>query len=118
MPKTINVTFLTLYCCLIFWLSSQSSLPAPMLFIHQDKLVHLGAYFIMGVLAWRVFRAFFKKSLTTAVVSLLFCSLYGISDEWHQSYVPGRDADVFDWIADTLGASIALLVMHLKTKNF
>ena len=89
-----------------------------MLFIHQDKLVHLGAYFIMGVLAWRVFRGFFKKPITTAVVSLLFCSLYGMSDEWHQSYVPGRDADYFDWIADTLGASIALLVMHLKTKNF
>ena len=34
-------------------------------------------------------------------------SLYGITDEWHQYYVPGRFSDVMDWIADTLGAALA-----------
>lgn len=118
MLKINNVTFLTLYCSLIFWLSSQTSLPTPMLFMHQDKLAHLGAYFIMGILAWRFFKDYFDTPKTIILLSLCFCSLYGVSDEWHQSYVPGRDADVFDWFADTLGASIAIWVIQLTKNRF
>ncbi len=118
MLKTINVTFLTAYCSLIFWLSSRSSLPTPMLFMHQDKLHHLGAYFIMGILAWRVFDGYFDKPKTVIVLSIGFCSLYGFSDEWHQFYTPDREADVLDWLADTLGASIALVTIHLTKKRF
>ncbi len=117
MLKIINVTFLTAYCSLIFWLSSQSSIPAPMLFTHQDKLIHLGAYFIMGILAWRFFYDYFDKPKTVAILSLCFCSLYGVSDEWHQYYVPGRETDVLDWMADTLGASIALAAIQLGKKR-
>jgi VanZ family protein len=38
-------------------------------------------------------------------------SLYGISDELHQSFVPGRTPDVHDWIADTWGAAVAIGVL-------
>jgi len=117
MLKIINVTFLTIYCSLIFWLSSQSALPAPMLFEHQDKLHHLGAYFIMGVLAWRFFNDYAQNQKSMFMMSLVFCSLYGISDEIHQSYVPDRDADVFDWLADTLGALIALITIQLLKRS-
>ncbi len=108
MLKTINVTFLIFYCSLIFWLSSQSALPTPMLFSHQDKIYHMGAYFIMGILAWHFFKDYLKKPNTLFITSLCFCSLYGASDEWHQSFVAGREADILDWLADTLGASMAL----------
>ncbi len=118
MLKTINVTFLTTYCSLIFWLSSKSVLPTPMLFTHQDKLHHLGAYFIMGVLAWRFFSDYLQKPWLVFMLSLCFCSLYGISDELHQSYVPNREADILDWIADTLGALIALITIHLTKEKF
>ncbi len=118
MLKTINVTFLTTYCSLIFWLSSKSVLPTPMLFTHQDKLHHLGAYFIMGVLAWRFFNDYLQKPWLVFMLSLCFCSLYGISDELHQSYVPNREADILDWIADTLGALIALITIHLTKEKF
>ena len=108
MYKLINVTFLALYCSFIFWLSSKPSLPAPMLFPHQDKIYHMGAYFIMAVLAWRFFKDYLTKQNIIIISSLIFCSVYGISDEWHQSFVPGRDASVLDWVADTIGAVIAL----------
>jgi VanZ family protein len=36
-----------------------------------------------------------------------------MSDEWHQSFVEGRTTDVFDWLADTLGASMALVGLTL-----
>jgi len=34
---------------------------------------------------------------------VLLGSLYGVSDEWHQSFVPGRDPSLGDWAADTVG---------------
>jgi VanZ family protein len=37
-------------------------------------------------------------------------SAFGASDEFHQAFVPGRTADVADWMADTLGAAIGALV--------
>lgn len=84
-----------------------------MLFPHQDKVHHMGAYFIMGVLAWLCFRAYLSKPWLLSLCSILFCSLYGISDEWHQSFVPGRSADVLDWVADTVGATLALVLIQL-----
>lgn len=117
MLKIINVTFLVGYCSLIFWLSSQSSLPSPVLFIHQDKIIHLGAYFVMGILAWRFFNDYITSPKIVIIMSLCFCSLYGLSDEWHQSYVPNRESDILDWIADTLGASIAMIIIPLVKKG-
>ena len=35
-------------------------------------------------------------------------SLFGATDEWHQSFVPGRASEVKDWVADTLGAALAV----------
>jgi VanZ family protein len=40
--------------------------------------------------------------------ALLAASLFGVTDEWHQAYVPGRAPDVFDWVADTWGAAVAV----------
>ncbi len=82
-----------------------------MLFEYQDKLHHITAYFIMGVLASRAFRHFVKPTRALAIVSIAFCSLYGISDEWHQSFVIGRAADSLDWVADTLGATMAIFFL-------
>ncbi len=116
MIKLINLTILTSYCSLIFYLSSRSSIPAPLLFPHQDKIIHFGAYFVMAVLAWRLFKDF--CSFKTAIwLSFCFCSLYGISDEWHQAYVPGRDADVLDWLADSMGAATALCCIQWLNKK-
>eukprot|EP01035_Chromulina_nebulosa_P049365 gene49365-67042_t len=43
-----------------------------------------------------------------AVGSVLAASADGVSDEWHQSVVPGRSVEVADWLADTLGAAVAV----------
>lgn len=111
MLKIFDNLALVFYCAVIFWLSHQPSLPLPMLFEFQDKLHHFTAYFLMGVLAWRANRHFVKPPSTLAIVSIVFCSLYGISDEWHQSFVEGRTSDAWDWVADTIGASTALLAI-------
>ncbi len=111
MFKIFDILALLLYCSVIFWLSHQPSLPLPMLFEYQDKLHHFTAYFLMGILAWRTFRHYVKSPFLLTIISIMFCSLYGISDEWHQSFVVGRTADAWDWVADTIGATSAMLVL-------
>jgi VanZ family protein len=111
MLKIIDNLALLFYCGVIFWLSHKPSLPLPMLFEYQDKLHHATAYFIMAILAWRAFRHFVTLPFILAIVSVVFCSLYGISDEWHQSFVVGRTADAWDWVADTFGAFMAMVLL-------
>ncbi len=112
MTKLIDGAALLLYCGIIFGLSAQESLPVPQLFDFQDKLIHAGAYFVMGLFSWRAFRHLGLQSGNLALLVILFCSIYGISDEWHQFYVPGRSASVWDWLADTLGAFLAVKVIQ------
>ena len=110
--KVFDWSALAGYCGLIFWISSQSSLPTPMLFEFQDKLMHGGAYFGMGVLCWRAFGHLNFAAKHRLLAGVLFCGLYGFSDEWHQSFVPGRDASGWDWLADSVGAVLALWLMQ------
>ncbi|MCK4494190.1 MAG: VanZ family protein [Methylococcales bacterium] len=103
MLRLVDFMGLCFYCGVIYWLSDQSVIPAPLLFPYQDKLFHFIAYFIMGIFAWRNFRHFVRQPYYLMMVNLIFCSIYGMTDEWHQLFVEGRQADVFDWIADSLG---------------
>ncbi len=112
MTKTQDFLMLAIYFLFIYWLSDQSSIPAPIWFEGQDKLYHAGAYFIMALLAWRVVRHLFDKPIIVCFMSVGFCSLYGFSDEWHQSFVWGRESDIADWVADTTGATLAMLLWY------
>jgi VanZ family protein len=94
----------------IFGLSAQSN-PLPEVTAHVwDKLLHTSEY---GGLAVLLVRALRGEGLSWGVVIALatvIASLYGMSDEIHQSFVPGRDAAVGDWVADTTGGLIGSLV--------
>ena len=96
----------------IFILSAQSTLPLPPTpFFSPDKVAHFIAY---GVLAfalalWFPLAHWKAHPFRTALFVVLITSLYGASDEAHQCFVPGRDTSVGDWVADTLGAIVAVL---------
>lgn len=113
-PAFFDALLLICYSAFIFWLSSQPKLPAPMLFSWNDKLYHSAAYFVFGLLAWRCCRHFTPSVRTQLLIGLVLSSWYGISDEWHQSFVPGRSPSVGDWFADTVGAAAAMLVVKLE----
>lgn len=89
---------------LIFCASSRSQVASPGFTKVDDKFAHFGAYGLLGTLVCRVRGAGWRS----AGVSLLLVSAYGASDEWHQSFVPGRMSDSADWVADTLGAALAI----------
>ena len=124
MIKFFDFIGLVSYCGLIYWLSDQPALPVPMLFPHQDKLHHAIAYSIMAILAWRNLRHIIKAPYLLIFLSVFFCSFYGLTDEWHQSFIKGRQADIFDWLADTVGALLTILVLQtflsyfFKNKNY
>jgi len=103
---------------LLFYLSHQPSLPTPSLFSGQDKLIHAVVYGALAamLLAAQPLRGG-QYSWRQIGTSVLIASLYGASDELHQYFVPGRSAEVGDWIADTLGALIAALAIAWWVKN-
>src|ERR1700737_3135496 len=91
------------YMSIVFYLSSESK-PLPALTAHGgDKRLHLIEY---GGLAALVCRALLGEGLgwlAAVAGAIVAASLYGASDEWHQSFVPMRDEDIYDWMADSLG---------------
>jgi VanZ family protein len=91
------------YMGLIFFLSSR---PQPGLLREvPDYLLHFVAYFFLAVLAVRAFaRGWMRPVKRSAVfLGLALSFVYASSDEWHQSFVPGREASGWDLLADGLG---------------
>jgi VanZ family protein len=95
------------YCAFIFFISSLPSPPAPDYGIQlSDKVNHAGAYGIMMLLAFRASKWLVRNRTIRwqLLLALLFCLLYGASDEIHQYFVPNRECNFFDWLADATGA--------------
>lgn len=81
-----------------------------------DKLVHGGLYLILGLfLAWGKTRTGFAGP---AILLLMMGAGYGALDEWHQSFVPGRDVSAGDWMADTAGVALGLLLFSSLGSRF
>jgi VanZ family protein len=81
----------------------------------SDKTGHFVGYALLGTLVVRALARARWAGLTTgvAIVALVGSSVYGITDEFHQAFVPGRTPDVNDWAADTFGAAAAIVVWRL-----
>jgi VanZ family protein len=105
---------------LIWFLSSQSILPQPKGIFGWDKLQHLAAFGALTVAVglWAS-PAFWKRRPVLALLLIMFTgSAYGAIDEVHQYFVPGRDCNFWDWLADTLGAFLGAAAMLLFIRTF
>jgi VanZ family protein len=100
-----------LWAALIYYLSSLpqlSHIPMP---YHLDKLAHAIVYGVLAVTAFRALyhqRRFEALKRNAGMLALLFVLLYGVADELHQQFVPGRVSSMLDLAADVAGAAIAL----------
>ena len=96
------------WAALIFFLSSLSVLPAAPPGI-TDKHAHAAVYAVLGAaLVWGLTdRSPHRTTWTTVAVVILAATIYGVSDEGHQAFVPGREVSVYDLAADAAGASAA-----------
>ncbi len=100
------VVLAALWAALLYWESSRAN-PFPFLpegILSQDKLLHAGAYAVLGALVAAALRARGTGAGRAVVLAVLVAAAYGATDEWHQAHVPGRDADPLDWAADAVGA--------------
>ena len=72
---------------------------------------HFVGYSLLGGLMARALANARAAGLTNRVAALawLACAIYAASDEFHQSFVPGRTPDVNDWLVDIAGAVVAIV---------
>jgi VanZ family protein len=97
-----------LYAAMIFGGSSISNPPEVIVSVLKeisDKALHICEYGVLGALVYRACRYaagpwVARHALLVAAVG---CAVYGLSDELHQLFVPFREADPMDLVADTTG---------------
>ena len=95
----------------IFYASCQSKVAAPGI-EGIDKVSHFSVYGLLATLVVRL-----REGRKAAWLSIVIVSFYGMTDEWHQSFTPGRSVEVADWLADTLGAALAV-VMYTRWTTY
>jgi VanZ family protein len=107
----------------IFFFSAQPDLPGPPQPWLNTLFTNLGHFIAYGFLALWWYRALSSVpslseagELRTRVARMTFliALLYAASDEFHQSFVPGRDASLLDLMVDSGGAAVALLLISRR----
>ncbi len=99
----------------IFTFSSRPTITTTQVY-WQDftlkKAAHVFVYAIFAVLMYRSLKHTTKlTSRYLLIVTLLITALYAISDEFHQSFTPGREPRLRDVIIDVAGASVGLVIV-------
>lgn len=82
-----------------------------------DKIVHAGLYFILCWLTWRAFHeqhSFLILKNGAMLGAFIFCLVYGMLDEYHKSFMPGRIPEFYNVVADTGGALLFIAVALLR----
>jgi VanZ family protein len=113
-----DIAPLIFWMALIFILSSRSTLvefesgTSEKLF---NKSAHVIVYALLAWLWWRALTA--QRQITWPILftTLTLTILYGISDEYHQAFVPGRHGRLSDVLFDASGAlGMILLIRHTQ----
>lgn len=117
-PGRQHVALPLLIMGVLYWLSSVPGTPLaddPALYAvfywmspSLQNVLHIPAY---AVLAWAWYwalGAWLRVPLARAIGAWVFASAYGVFDEWHQSFVPGRYASLTDVTLDVAGALLGI----------
>ncbi len=119
--KKVLVRLPAVLVTLISWyLSSQSSLPKPISFFTYDKFLHFASFSFLAFCwaLWSTPKQWYVKPYRSILIVLLIIAVYGAIDEFHQSFTPGRDMSLFDWIADMVGALFGSLFALLSLRIY
>ena len=71
-----------------------------------DKALHAAEYAGFALFVCRALRGEEVRSWRRFAITIV--GLYAASDEWHQLFVPGRDAAALDWVADAIGCAVGV----------
>ena len=92
---------------LIVFASGNNPQPPVPTFIGFDKVAHFGVFGLLATLLLRT-HGVWRRPGWRAAIAIGVVSIFGLTDEWHQSFTPGRSVELGDWIADTTGAALAV----------
>ncbi len=108
---------LIVWAALIFIGSSFSNPPDVSGDEWQSNLAHFTEYLVLAVLLCRFISGYRSTGSLPAIMSIawLIAVAYGISDEYHQSFVPYRDSNIIDVLWDGSGALIGVVAYALAT---
>ncbi len=84
----------------------------------KDKVFHMAAYGLLAILFYRACRETWPGRLSPVqllAISVCFATLYGLGDEFHQSFVAERQADTLDGVADVVGSILGVTGYMLLT---
>jgi VanZ family protein len=109
-----------LYCLIIFFQSSYPSLARTPDLPYMDKLLHLAGYALLGMLFLRGFRhsRFNDHAGLIKLASIVLTGIYGVTDEWHQHFVPYRSAELWDLFFDFAGGFLGVYLYQLFLKKY
>lgn len=111
---------LAVFCSLIIIGSSIPGNKIPEAFaLTPDKLIHCAEYFVLGLLIhqWLIRDFQFNKKGNLFLIALVMGCTFGAIDENYQRLTPGRTPDFWDWVLDTVGVLVALVVSHTLRKK-
>lgn len=116
--RLLSGALATLWMATIYYLSSHPMPEIDLGFSAQDKLVHLLGYGLLGLLLLGTRRPYADGySMRQVASAALLATLYGLTDEWHQSFVPGRNSDTLDVVADAVGALFGSTLLWALTRR-
>jgi VanZ like protein len=117
-PGKLHVTFPLLFMAILYWLSSLPVTP-----MHEDpalyglfyrmpswvqNALHVPAYAILAWTTWWALGAWLRIPRARVISACAIASAYGIFDEWHQIFVPGRHASLIDVTLDVAGVAVGI----------
>ncbi len=74
------------------------------------RIAHIGEFAVLGLLAMRAIGSGKRVMRREVIVAIVVVALYGVSDEWHQRFVVGRNSELIAVVWDVLGGSIGVVV--------
>lgn len=106
-----------LWAGFIFYLSSQPNLKSGLEYdFYLRKTAHIFEYFVLTFFIYRTFKFHNFANKKAIGFSIAIAFLYALSDEWHQTFVFGREGKLSDALIDAVG--ILLYLVHNRLKNF
>lgn len=114
--KDYKFTLLATILILIGILMPSSDIPSVGI-PHIDKVVHCGMF---GTLTLCMYGEYYykNKKYPKEILAIGIVLLYAVLTELLQKLASGRSCDVMDWIADSIGTFLAVLVFHIGVNYY
>jgi VanZ family protein len=101
------------WAAVIFCLSQIPGADVPPMFFGEDKLAHITVYAILGFFTMGALTGTLRlRRIPRPWLAVLLVIAYGVLDEIHQHFVPGRTPDIFDVMADATGGMLGVWLFY------